>query len=129
MYAMFLQQLIRWCGGANLLAALLLLAFWYLYVALMPYRQLSDSLSLLALHKHWTFVNVLGVCGASLAILGLPGIYLSQIEQVGKLGQISFFLTLTGSVLLLGPLLWDTILWPVLARHDASLLDFKSTLR
>ncbi len=52
----------------------LLLAFWYLYVALMPYRQITDSLSLLALHPRWVLVNLIGVARARLALLGLPGL-------------------------------------------------------
>jgi hypothetical protein len=106
----------------------LLLAYWYLYVVFMPYRDLSTTLSILALHKHWTWINVLGVAGAAAGLLALPGIYLRQAEQVGALGLWGFLLALLGSALLLGPMLWDTILWSPLAHHDPSILDFKGPI-
>lgn len=42
MYTKFIQL----TGYANLIAGLLLLAFWYLYAVLLPYGQLTDATSI-----------------------------------------------------------------------------------
>jgi hypothetical protein len=101
-----------------------LLAYWFLYVIFMPYRELSTTLSILALNKHWTWINILGVTGSAAGLLALPGLYLRQAEETGSLGLWGFLIALLGSALLLGPMLWDTILWAPLAKHDPSVLDF-----
>ena len=125
---MTLQLIIRTCGVLTLLGALLLLAFWVLYVLLMPYREISGSLVPLATHRHWTWVNLLGISGAVLLIAGVPGIALAQVEEAGRLGVAGMLIALAGGALLLGPLLWDTVLWPVLARHDPALLSFSGPI-
>lgn len=102
----------------------LLLAFWYLFAILLPYRKLSGSLSILVLNRHWTMVNALGVCGALLGLLGVTGAFVSQIGAIGPLGLAGYLVAVIGTAALLATLVWDTVLWPILARQDPSLLDF-----
>ncbi|UCH59868.1 MAG: hypothetical protein JSV61_16875 [Anaerolineales bacterium] len=115
-------------GFINIFSGLLMLAFWYLYAILLPYRQLSNTLSILVLDRHWTLVNVLGVSGSMLGILGLTGSFFVQLAKFGRLGLIGFLCAFLGATLLLGALLWDTIIWPILAQHDSTLLDFQGPI-
>lgn len=115
-------------GFINIFSGLLMLAFWYLYAILLPYRQLSNTLSILVLDRHWTLVNVLGVSGSILGILGLTGSFFVQLAKFGRLGLIGFLCAFLGATLLLGALLWDTIIWPILAQHDSTLLDFQGPI-
>jgi len=115
-------------GYANIIGGLLLLAFWYLYAILLPYNQLDTTLSLLVKHRNWVLVNVLGVSGSIVALVGLVGIYIYSKGNISNLGHFGFLLAFIGTVLLTGALLWDTIIWPILANHDASLLDFQGPI-
>ena len=125
---MWTQTLVRSSGGMLVVGGLLLLAFWWLYVILMPYRQLTDSLAPLALHRNWRLVNVFGVLGSLSLLAALPGLYAAQSEALGGMGLGAFLLALAASGLMLGPLLWDTVLWPVLAQHDPQLLAFQGPI-
>lgn len=116
--------LVQTAGPANIAAGLFLLAFWWLFVILLPYREMTDSLSILALHRHWRWVNTLGVLGALCGIVGLPGLYAAWAPELGRVGAAGYCVTLVGSCMLLGTLLWDTIIWPILAHQDPHLLDF-----
>lgn len=115
-------------GYINILSGLLMLTFWYLYAILLPYRQLSNTLSILVLNRNWTLVNVLGVSGSLLGLLGFSGLFFVQIEKIGRLGVIGFICAFIGASLLLGALLWDTIIWPILVQYDSSLLDFQGPI-
>lgn len=115
-------------GFINIFSGLLMLAFWYLYAILLPYRQLSNTISILVLDRHWTLVNVLGVSGSILGILGLTGSFFVQLAKFGRLGLIGFLCAFLGATLLFGALLWDTIIWPILAQHDSTLLDFQGPI-
>lgn len=118
----------KWSGFINIFSGLLMLAFWYLYAILLPYRQLSNTLSILVLDRHWTLVNVLGVSGSTLGLLGLVGLFFVQIDKIGRIGMVGFMCAFVGAALLLGALLWDTVIWPILAQHDPSLLDFQGPI-
>jgi hypothetical protein len=122
------EVFIRLSGIFNVASGLTLVAFWYLYAVLLPYRKLSSTLAILAVHRHWTWVNVLGVSGALLGLLGQGGLYMSQMDHVGWPGLIGYLVATAGTALLLAPLLWDTVLWPALAGHDPHLLDFQGPI-
>jgi hypothetical protein len=111
-------------GVINIAAGVMLIVYWYAFAIFMPYRDLSTTLSLLVKNRNWTWINALGALGALLGLLGQPGILLAQIEIVGTIGVIGFFIASIGTVLLLGTMLWETVLWPILVDHDTSLLDF-----
>jgi hypothetical protein len=61
-------------------------------------------------------------------MVGLVGLFLRIGDASGGLGLASFVLAFIGTALLLGTLLWDTIVWPILVQHDPSLLDFSGPI-
>lgn len=115
---------VQWSGYFNIASGILLLLFWYLYAILMPYSQLNTTLSLLVLNKNWTFVNLLGSLGALLGTVGLVGLFISMQDQLSKMATWGFVIALIGTILMFITLVRDTLLWPILAQHDPSLLDF-----
>lgn len=122
------EKFVAWSGILNVVAGIALAAFWYLYAILLPYRKLSTTLAILVKNRWWTPVNILGVSGALLGLLGQGGILVSQINHVTWLGLLGFFIASAGTAFLLGPLLWDTILWPILVESDAGFLDFQGPI-
>lgn len=121
-------KFIHLTGNANIAAGILLLAFWYLYALLLPYQKLDTTLSILVKHPNWAFVNLFGVLGSLVGLVGLIGIYLQAAEATRTAGMIAFLLAFIGTVLLTVPLVWDTILWPILTQQDPSLLDFNGPI-
>jgi len=118
----------QWSGYFNIASGILMFLFWYLYAILLPYGQLSNTLSLLVLNKNWTFVNILGSLGALLGIVGLVGLFISTGDKLGNFATLGFIIALIGSILMFIALMRDTLLWPVLANHDPSLLDFSGPI-
>jgi hypothetical protein len=115
-------------GILNIIAGVLLLVYWYAFAIFMPYRQLSTTLSILVENRNWTWINTLGVLGALFALLGQAGILAAQSPGFGWLSLTGFFIASGGTVLLIGTMLWETILWPILVNHDARLLDFQGPI-
>ena len=123
-----MQKFLGLTGIASIAAGILLLAFWYPYALLLPYKKLSDTLSILVSDQNWVLINLLGVCGSLLGLLGLVGIYLKGADQTGLTGIIGFTLAFIGTVLFTATLLWDTLIWPILVEHDPTLLDFQGPI-
>jgi hypothetical protein len=123
-----MSKFINFTGTANIAAGILLLGFWYLYALLLPYQKLDTTLSILVKDSNWVFVNLLGVLGSIAGLIGLIGIYLHAADKIGTAGMIGFLLAFIGTFLLTVPLMWDTIIWPILTNHDASLLDFNGPI-
>lgn len=119
---------IKWSGYFNIASGVLLLLFWYLYAILLPYGQLSSTLSLLVLNRNWSLINVLGSAGALSGIVGLVGLFISLEGQLSKIAVFGFVIALIGSILMFIALLRDTLLWPILANYDPSLLDFSGPI-
>ncbi|HSG42890.1 MAG TPA: hypothetical protein VLA72_07030 [Anaerolineales bacterium] len=123
-----MKTFVQWSGYFNIASGILMLLFWYLYAILMPYGQLSNKLSLLVLNKNWVFVNILGSLGALFGIVGLVGLFISTEDKLGNFATLGFIIALIGSILMFIPLMRDTLLWPILANHDPSLLDFSGPI-
>lgn len=119
---------VQWSGYFNIASGIFMLAFWYLYAILLPYGQLSNTLSILVLNRNWTFVNILGSLGSLLGIIGLIGLYISLVNRINTLATIGFIMAIIGGILMFIALVRDTILWPILANHDPSLLDFNGPI-
>lgn len=115
-------------GGLNLLSGVLLILYWFAFAILLPYGDLTVSLSILVKNPRWTKVNLVGVIGALFGLLGQAGIYLYQFGEVGWTASIGFYIASAGTALLLGTMLWDTILWPILVKQDESLLAFSGPI-
>ena len=90
-----------------------------------PYRDLSTTLAILVKNRNWQWINGLGVLGASAGLLGQAGIYIFHLPKAGLFTVAGYYITTLGTTLLLGTMLWDTILWPILVNHDESLLSFQ----
>lgn len=119
-----MKLFVQLSGYFNIASGILLFLFWYLYAILMPYSQLDTTLSLLVLNKNWTLVNMLGSLGALLGTVGLVGIFIHMQDQLSKMATWGFVIALIGTILMFISLVRDTLVWPILARHDPSLLDF-----
>ena len=123
-----MKTFIYWSGHLNIASGILMLVFWYLYAILLPYGQLSNSLSLLVLNKNWTFINLIGSMGALLGIIGLVGLFMSIEGSLSKFAVFGFTVALIGGILMFIALARDTLLWPILADHDPNLLDFSGPI-
>ncbi len=121
-----MQQFIRWSGISNITAGVLLLFFWYLYALLLPYAQLSTTLAILVENRYWVFVNILGVAGTLISLIGLFGIYAHAADKLPQSGLIGFIIAFVGTILLLATQIWDTVLWPILVNHDEALPPYPS---
>jgi len=123
-----MKTYIQWSGYFNIASGVLMLLFWYLYAIILPYGQLSTSLSLLVLNKNWTFVNILGSLGALLGIVGLVGLFISMEGRLTNLATLGFIIALLGSILMFVALTRAALMWPILADHDPGLLDFSGPI-
>lgn len=112
----------------NLVSGLALLVYWYAYALFLPYGDLSTTLSILVKNRHWQWINALGVLGALAGLLGQAGIYVIQLPNSNWFAGIGYYVATLGTALLVGTMLWDTILWPILVKQDASLLDFQGPI-
>ena len=112
----------------NLFAGIALLVYWYAFALFMPYGELSTTLAILVKNRHWVWINVLGVLGALTGLLGQGGIYVIQMSNANWVGSLGFYVASTGTTLLIGTMLWETVLWPILVKNDETLLDFQGPL-
>ena len=115
-------------GYLNILAGAALLTYWYAFAIFMPYGQLSTTLAILVRSRHWGWINALGVFGALTGLLGQAGIYLFQQANTNTFASVGYYVAVTGTTLLIGTMLWETILWPILAKQDESLLEFQGPI-
>ncbi len=115
-------------GYLNVIAGFVLLVYWYSFAIFLPYRALSTTLAILVKNRNWVWVNSLGVLGALAGLLGQAGVYVVQIPHTDWAASIGFYVAVLGTTLLIGTMLWDTILWPILVKYDESLLDFQGPI-
>ncbi|MGH2521921.1 MAG: hypothetical protein ACRDH2_05400 [Anaerolineales bacterium] len=105
------SNLTRWAGLAYLLAGVSLI-IQQLYALAAPDPTTGG----------WVAVHTLGYFGLALGLLGLPGIYAAQKEQVRRLGLVGFLLAFIGNALTGGPAFLNTYLVPVLTRQAPEVL-------
>jgi hypothetical protein len=115
-------------GYVNIIAGVALVIYWYSFAVLLPYRDLSTTLSILVKNRNWTWINSLGVLGALCGLLGQASIYVYQLENSNIYATSGYYVAVTGTVLLIGTMLWETILWPILVEHESALLDFQGPI-
>ena len=115
-------------GFLNVIAGVTLLVYWYAFALFLPYRELSTTLSILVKNKNWTWINALGVVGAMAGLLGQAGIYSIQSANTNTYASFGFYVASTGTTLLIGTMLWETILWPILVNYEESLLAFRGPI-
>ena len=112
----------------NLVSGILLLVYWYAFAIFMPYSKLSDTLAILVENQNWIWINSLGALGALCGLLGQAGIFIFQIDQTSWVSSVGFFIAVAGTTLLLGTMLWESVLWPILVKHDRNLLSFQGPI-
>lgn len=115
-------------GLLNFASGILLLVYWYTFAIFMPYGKLADTLAILVENKNWSWINSLGAVGALFGLLGQAGIFFLQLGKNTTSSSIGFFIAVAGTTLLIGTMLWETILWPILVRHDRNLLAFQGPI-
>jgi hypothetical protein len=101
---------------------------WYSFAIFLPYGEISTTLSILVKNRNWLWINALGVIGALAGLLGQAGIYVIQLPKANLLSTMGFYITIIGTTLLIGTMLWETVLWPILVEYDESLLDFQGPI-
>lgn len=115
-------------ASLNIASGVLLLVYWYTFAIFMPYGKLTTTLAILVENHNWGWINILGLLGASAGLLGQAGIYQLQHSSDNWLSPIGFYIAVLGTLMLIGTMLWETILWPILVREDRSLLDFQGPI-
>ena len=115
-------------GYLNVIAGVSLLVYWYAFAIFMPYRQLSTTLAILVKNQNWKWINALGAFGALMGLLGQAGIYVAQSASMNMYASIGFYVATTGTTLLIGTMLWETILWPILVKENEALLSFQGPI-
>lgn len=122
------EQFLSISGYLNILSGMALLVYWYTFAIFLPYGEISTTLSILVRNRNWAWINSIGILGASSGLLGQAGIYVIQMEKATWVAAIGYYLATLGTTLLIGTMLWETILWPILVRHDEHLLDFQGSI-
>jgi hypothetical protein len=111
-------SLIRWSGGALLLAGAILGVSTLLHP-----NEVADPEAVLS--GAWVIVHTAYVPGFVLALFGLAGLYARLAERGGKLGLAGFVLSFIGSALFLVVVVTEAAIVPAVAASDAgpTLLD------
>ena len=115
------HTLLRWSGAAAILAGILTIIANTLH----PPRSFA-ALAHHAQHPSWEVIHVLAIVALVVSAFGVIGIYACQVEELGAIGFASFVATLAGMILMVGILVPDALIFPVLARdvEAAYLLTF-----
>lgn len=119
---------IRVGAYVNFFAGVLLLVYWYAYALFLPYGKLTTTISILVRNRNWTWINVLGVLGGLLGLLGQASILVIQGDNSNWFVYTGYYIAVAGTTLLVGTMIWETVLWPLLRQQDESLLDFTGPL-
>ncbi len=115
-------------GYLNLIAGVLLLIYWYAYALFLPYRELTSTLSILVSNRNWVWINTAGTTGALAGLLGQAGILAIQFPNPSWSSTVGFYVAVEGTTLLVGTMLWETVLWPILHRTDKSMLELQGPI-
>jgi hypothetical protein len=109
--------LIRWSGGALLLAGALITAHLFHPDGADPNAMLDPA---------WSPVHILLGAGFIVSLLGLIGLHARQANEAGRLGAVGFALVFVSTATVGGSILSDEgFILPAIARDDAAgtLLD------
>jgi len=120
------KKFFRITGFANIISAVFLLLFWFLYAILLPINEVPANYHLLILDPEWLIVNGLGVIGFILAFVGILGIFFKQSDKLTELGMVGFLITFVGQILYNAGIYYETFIWPVLAESDTNLVQLST---
>jgi len=120
------KNFFRVTGIANIVSAVCLLLFWFLYALLLPIDEVATNYHLLILDPDWLLVNGLGVIGFVLVLVGILGIFFKQFNELTLLGMFGFLITVVGLVLYNAGMYYETFIWPILAVSDPNLVTLST---
>lgn len=120
------KNFFRVTGFANIISAVCLLLFWFLYAILLPINEVPTNYHLLVLDPDWLLVNGLGVIGFVLVLVGILGIFFKQFNELTELGMFAFLITVVGQVLYNAGMYYETFIWPILAVSDPNLITLST---
>jgi hypothetical protein len=120
------KNFFRISGLANVISAVSLLSFWFLYAILLPINEVPTNYHLLLLDPDWLLVNGLGVMGFVLALVGVLGIFFKQFNELSELGMLGFLVTFVGQILYTASIYYETFIWPILAASDPTLINLST---
>ena len=120
------KNFFRITGLANIISAVFLLLFWFLYAILLPINEVPANYHLLILDPDWLLVNGLGVIGFILVLVGILGIFFKQFNELTDLGMFAFLITIVGVVLYNAGMYYETFIWPILAVSDPNLVTLST---
>ncbi len=123
---MITKKFFRITGLANIISAVCLLLFWFLYAILLPINEVPANYHLLILDPDWLLVNGLGVIGFILVLVGILGIFFKQFNELTELGMFAFLITIVGVVLYNAGMYYETFIWPILAVSDPNLVTLST---
>lgn len=115
-------------GVLNIAGGFFLVIYWYAFAIFMPYGKLSDTLAILVENRNWVWINSLGILGALFGLLGQAGIYFLQLGNIGLVSSTGYYIAVAGTLLLIGTMIWETVLWPILVQYDRNLLSFQGPI-
>lgn len=108
-------KLIRWSGLALLLGGICIAIF----VLVHPQSEFTANVMASGIAE---VAHTFHFVGATLAVFGLVGLLLRQLEQGGRLGLIGVLLAFFGTIWFAGLGLMSFAALPFIARHDPALL-------
>jgi hypothetical protein len=115
-------------GYLNLIAGVLLIVYWSAFALFLPYGKLTTTLSILVSSRNWGWINTVGTAGALAGLLGQAAILAMQIPNTSWYSTAGFYVAVAGTALLVGTMLWEAVLWPILYRTDESMLEFQGPI-
>jgi len=115
----------RYCGLLTIAAAILLLVLGILPVLMLP---AGEPPLIWVRDDHWSALSITAFGLALLLPLVLTGLYAFQLQHMGVVGLIGFFLAFLGLLLLLSFQFDMAFVWPVLANEMPPLLDFEGVM-
>jgi hypothetical protein len=112
----------------NIISGIALIVYWYAFAIFMPYAQITSTIAILVKNRNWVWINALGVFGALAGLLGQAGIYVYQQANASGFASIGYYIAIAGTTFLIGTMLWETILWPIIVKQDETLLEFQGPI-
>jgi hypothetical protein len=113
------SNLIRWSGLIAFIGGVLFVIFDVVDFISFGNQPLSE----VATTGTWIFVQGAYIVAAVLIALGLVGLYMCQVQQVGTLGLVAFVITFIGDMMATGSTWSEAFFGPWLAEAAPELME------